>query len=275
MIVSLPACVLDDGLISGVSPHGGHDMIKTDRSSGAKESSTRLSVYASLCDALTRGQFVPGEKLTLRSIAGDLNVSLTPIREALQQLVANGALEMEPNRSVRIPLMSRARILELRDIRVALEGLAAEKAANGITPDEIDRLAHVAKDIMAARERGDDTTDRLKIREFYFKLYAAARQPQLLRMIKGLWLQTGPYQSLFYPKFVASPRGPAMRERLLEALRRHDAFTARREIEINISLLLTYIADLADQKLEIARASSRPAGSRVLPSTETDFDTEW
>lgn len=252
-------------------------MKKPDRSSGAKENSTRLSVYASLCDALTRGQFVPGEKLTLRSIASDLNVSLTPIREALQQLVANGVLEMEPNRSVRIPQLSRARILELRDIRIALEGIAAEKAVHGIAEEEIEHLSRTAKEIMAARERGDDATDRVKIREFYFKLYAAARQPQLLRMIKGLWLQTGPYQSLFYPEFVASPRGPAMRERLLEALRQRDAFTVRREIEINISLLLTYIADLADQngKLEVKRGGGRQSGPRVFPSADTGLDTEW
>src|SRR5215475_1089790 len=93
------------------------------------DTSLRKQVYDSLRAALTAGRFTPGQKLSFRFIAGALGVSLTPVREAVRRLVAEGAFEMRPNRSVRVPLMTRDRILELRDIRVALEGLAAEKAA--------------------------------------------------------------------------------------------------------------------------------------------------
>ena len=83
--------------------------------------SLRTQVYDSLRQALTTGRFVPGQKLTFRFIAGALGVSLTPVREALGRLVAEGAFEMQPSRSVRVPLMTRARIEELRDIRKSLE----------------------------------------------------------------------------------------------------------------------------------------------------------
>src|SRR5258708_10506086 len=63
------------------------------------DTSLRSQVYDSLLDALTAGRFTPGQKLSFRFIAGTLGVSLTPVREAIRRLVAEGALEMRPNRS--------------------------------------------------------------------------------------------------------------------------------------------------------------------------------
>ena len=104
--------------------------------------------------------------------------------------------------------MTRAKILELRDIRMAVEGLAAEKAAMRASKQQIAATApDRARDRHRAR-RGDSVTDRLKVREFHFALYAIADQPTLLRVIEGLWLQTGPYMNLLYPDFISLPRGP-------------------------------------------------------------------
>lgn len=218
------------------------------------DQSLRTKVYDSLRDALTAGRFTPGQKLSFRFIAGLLGVSLTPVREAIRRLVAEGALEMRPNRSVRVPLMTRAKILELRDIRIALEGLAVEKASAIATRDEAAGLRRIAADILAARRRGDTAADRMKIREFHFALYAIARQPILLQMIEGLWLRTGPYLNLLYPEFIASPRGPERRLRIIGAVQSHDASTARRELEGDIGDALSYVAGLADDAGNIAPA---------------------
>ena len=227
------------------------------------DTSLRTQVYDSLRAALTTGRFVPGQKLTFRFIAGSLDVSLTPVREAIRRLVAEGAFEMQPNRSVRIPLMTRARVLELRDIRIAVEGLAAEKAAARATPRGIAALRRVAAEIMAARGK-DDATDRRKVREFHFTLYAMAGQPALLRVIEGLWLQTGPYMNLLYPDYIASPRGPATRAGILKALQAVDGKAARREIEDDVRRALTYVADLADPAGNIAPAT--PVETKRRPS---------
>lgn len=230
------------------------------------DTSLRSQVYDSLRDALTAGRFVPGQKLTLRFLAKALGVSLMPVREALRRLVAEGAFEMRPNRSIRVPLMTRAKILELRDIRMAVEGLAVEKAAALATREQIAGLRRIALEIVAARNLGDSATDRKKIREYHFALYAIADQPTLLRVIEGLWLQTGPYMNLLYPGFVSSPRGPEGRTRLLRALQAHDAAAARREVERDIGDALTYVADLADSAGNIAPASPVAAKRRRRPS---------
>ena len=210
------------------------------------DTSLRRQVYDSLRERLTSGGFVPGQKLTFRAIAGTLGVSLTPVREALRRLVAEGAFEMQHQRSVRVPLMTKARILELRDIRIAVEGLAAGKAAALANARQVAQLRRIAREIAGARGRGDSVTDRQKIREFHFTLYGIADQPTLLRVIEGLWLQTGPYMNLLYPDFIGSPRGPETRARIIRAMQAHDAVAARREIENDIRRALSYVADLAD-----------------------------
>jgi DNA-binding GntR family transcriptional regulator len=218
------------------------------------DTSLRSQVYGSLREALTAGRFAPGQKLSFRFIAGTLGVSLTPVREAIRRLVAEGALEMRPNRSVRVPLMTRDKLLELRDIRLSLEGLAAEKAASRATAADIARLRRIATELLAVRGRGDMQADRQKIREFHFALYALAAQPTLLQMIEGMWLRTGPYLNLLYPDFIASPRGPERRLRIIKALQQHDAATARRELEADIGEALAYVAGLADASGNIAPA---------------------
>ncbi|OJU36052.1 MAG: hypothetical protein BGN99_25600 [Alphaproteobacteria bacterium 65-37] len=220
-------------------------MVRTGTSVPA-DRSLRKQVYDSLRVALTAGRFVPGEKLTFRTIAGALGVSLTPVREALRRLVAEGAFEMQPSRSVRVPLMTRAKALELRDIRTALEGLAAAKAAEVATKAQVAELRRIAREILAHRRRGDEVGDRENVRAFHFAVYALSGQPTLLRVIEGLWLQTGPYMNLLYPEFIASAGGPARRLRVIEALAARDSVAARREIENDVHKTLTYVADLAD-----------------------------
>src|SRR5262249_51240011 len=153
----------------------------------------------------------------------------TPVREALRRLVAEGAFEMQPNRSVRVPPMTRVKVLELRDIRIAVEGLAAEKAAGNATRRDVAQLRRIALEIATARSRGDSATDRQKLREFHFALYSIASQPTLMRLIEGLWLQTGPYMNLLYPDYISRPRGPQMRARVIRAVQAREPKTARAE----------------------------------------------
>jgi DNA-binding GntR family transcriptional regulator len=243
----------------------------------AADTLLRTQVYDSLRDALTAGRFTPGQKLSFRFIARTLGVSLTPVREAIRRLVAEGALEMRPSRSVRVPLMTKDKLLELRDIRMSLEGLATAKAAACTTPAQIVRLRRIASDLLAVRSRGDTSADRQKIREFHFAVYAIAGQPTLLQVIEGLWLRTGPYMNLLYPDYVSSPRGPERRLRIIKALEAHDAPAARREMEADIREALSYVAGLADAAgniapgLPAAETKRRRGRSSLAPSGALAF----
>ncbi|NIA70440.1 GntR family transcriptional regulator [Pelagibius litoralis] len=208
----------------------------------------RDQVYADISNALMMGHYVPGQKLVIRQLAESYGTSLTPVRECLGRLVAEGVLEGEAKRSVRVPRMTSARVRELRDIRLAVEGLAAARAAERITLDEVARLRIIASEIIAAREREDIATDVAKLGEFQFGVYRASAMPNLVRIIESLWLQTGPYLRLLFPNYiqtVTASRGD-WRGRLCAALETRDVEVARREIEADVGEALEYLITLVD-----------------------------
>jgi len=206
----------------------------------------RGGVYAGIRASLVRGRFAPGEKLVLRQLAKEFKVSLTPVREALHTLIAEGVLTQEHSRSVRVPMLTQERVLELRDIRVLLEGLAVERGAARATASEITKLERLAKEVEAARKAGNIELDSQKIAEFAFALYSTSRMPVLMRQIEMLWLQTGPYIRLLHPDFIARVQQirPHWRREMCEALRKHDGAKARALIQVDIQEALTYLASL-------------------------------
>ena len=88
------------------------------------------------------GAFEPGSELTLRSVAGALGTSFMPVRDAMRRLVAERALEMRPSRTIAIPVLSGDEFLELRRIRLLLEGEAVALAAKKISPRQLNNHAH-------------------------------------------------------------------------------------------------------------------------------------
>jgi DNA-binding GntR family transcriptional regulator len=206
----------------------------------------RGGVYSGIRESLVQGRYGPGEKLVLRQLADQYNVSLTPVREALHRLIAEGVLTQEHSRSVRVPVLSRERVLELRDIRVLLEGLAVERGAARATNAEVAKLERLAREVEAARKAGNTALDTQKVAEFAFTLYATCQMPVLLRQIEMLWLQTGPYIRLLHPEFIAHVLQvrPRWRYEMCDALRKHNSIKARKLIEVDVGEALTYLSTL-------------------------------
>src|ERR1700676_5304421 len=86
-------------------------------------------VYGVLRDRLMRGGFEPGQKLKIAELASALGTSAMPVREALNRLAAERAIESLPNRSVRVPSLSKESLRDLMEARRAIEGLAVARAA--------------------------------------------------------------------------------------------------------------------------------------------------
>src|SRR5580704_5329620 len=92
-------------------------------------------VYSALRDQLMRGGFEPGQGLKIAELADAFGTSAMPVREALNRLTAERALEAMPNRTVRVPTLTRERLGDLREARLAVEGLAVERAASRISAE--------------------------------------------------------------------------------------------------------------------------------------------
>lgn len=97
-------------------------------------------IYQRIKERLFSGQFYPGQKLPLRSLAQALGTSAMPVRDALQRLESIGVLRATANRTMAVPIFTERQLQEIRDIRVALEGLAADWAAREARPDDIAAL---------------------------------------------------------------------------------------------------------------------------------------
>ncbi len=142
--------------------------------------------------ALMRGQFYPGQKLPLRSLAEQLGTSLMPVRQVVSQLSAAGVLETLPNRSVQVPVMTESRFKELTQVRVLLEGMAAELACQHCPPALLKSLLKIDRELTKhSRER--NVLGILRSNQaFHFGIYAAANSDILLPLIEALWLRSGP-----------------------------------------------------------------------------------
>ena len=79
-------------------------------------------VYTELRDFLMVGGVKPGEKITLRQLTSAFGTSLMPVREAVQRLAAEGALEVLPNRAIRVPIVTKAGVREILKVRLTAGG---------------------------------------------------------------------------------------------------------------------------------------------------------
>lgn len=193
-------------------------------------------VRTQLKEAVMAGRFAPGEKLTIRSVASALEVSLTPAREALYNLASEGVLEMRPNGSVYVPELTVARIVELTKIRIALESLAAREAVMRISDQQIAEIAAL-NDAMIAKHDSKEYSALIAINwQFHFTLYRASQMDQLVRLIESCWLMTGSSLNVIYPKFGEASEGISNHVQIVRALERRDADRVALAITTDINL---------------------------------------
>lgn len=192
------------------------------------------AVYGALCDGLMQGRFQPGDRLKIRDLAEQFGTSVTPIRDAILKLANDEAITFRSPRDIRIPAMSEARYREIRSIRVRLEGLAAETAAQVATSADIAALEAILRENEAALACGDGLKGAELNQMFHFMLPKIAGLPVLNGILRRLWLQMGPLISDAY-----LPGGRAMIDHhypVVEALKRHDPAAASMAIVDDILL---------------------------------------
>ncbi|MGM4929404.1 GntR family transcriptional regulator [Tardiphaga sp. 619_E2_N8_5] len=154
--------------------------------------------YAQLADLLISGRLAPGEKLSLRTAAEVLGVSIMPVREAVSRLVADKALEVAANRAVRVPVMSATQFRDLTKVRIAIEGHAAAEAARLRGDRNLVSIAIAEAAMRAESEmKAPDLPRAVELNKtFHFAVYEAAQSPILVEIIRALWLKAGPVINL-------------------------------------------------------------------------------
>jgi DNA-binding GntR family transcriptional regulator len=226
-------------------------------------SSLSTQVYKRLRMALMRADFKPEQRLKIRELAAAMGTSETPVREAIFQLAREGAIEIKPRYFVRVRRLSVAEYLEIRDIRLALEPLAAERALPHITDKDIEELTVTHARLIAAEHAQNAPTALQTNFEFHFGLYRRSEMPNLIGVLESLWMRIGPLLSDLYPHAPPVYHDRHQHENVVSALRTRDAYRLREAIRDDLleggRNLLRYLE---------AReyAAQRGAGKAAAPS---------
>ncbi len=155
-------------------------------------------VYRGLRTRIMHGDILPGQALTLRGIGREFGVSMTPAREALRRLSAEGALTLSASGRVSTPELSHERIEELAVLRMLIEVELASRALPRAHMALIERLQTINTGLgeMIARQ---DAVGYIRTNlEFHRTLYLRAQAPAMLAMAETVWLQLGPTMRQLY-----------------------------------------------------------------------------
>jgi DNA-binding GntR family transcriptional regulator len=209
--------------------------------------------YGALKQGLISGQFRPGHVFVIRKLAESFGISTTPIREALQRLVAERTLSLQHNRSIAVPVLSNDTFRELMRIRCAVEGLAGEIAAERMADAHIEQARDALRGMDLAIAEGDGRRYLALNEEFHFTIYTQAGAPILLGTIRDLWGRAGPYMTYLIDLASYMPRGNDLHRSILAALEARNGEDVKRQV-------VTDITTAADAMMPLVRSQTAPNG---------------
>lgn len=157
-------------------------------------------LYRTLRARIMHGVIPPGRTLTLRGLATEFGVSMTPAREAVRRLAAEGALKLSPSGRVSTPELTGERIEELAALRALLEPELASRALPRAHLAMIERMAAINGVIDETIVKGDAGGYVRSNLEFHRTLYLRAQAPAILALVETVWLQSGPTMRTLYER---------------------------------------------------------------------------
>lgn len=164
--------------------------------SGFEPRSKAAAAYERLRHEIRTGELAPGERVTLHRLSGQLGMSLTPIREALNKLESEGFVVHRRHHGTRIADFSRARLEQTYRLRKVLEPMAVRLAAERVARQRPEaELAHVEELLRVCEQAGTALDVVRSNEEFHSGLYRLSGDPLLQEFIEKLWAGV-PYQSL-------------------------------------------------------------------------------
>jgi DNA-binding GntR family transcriptional regulator len=208
--------------------------------------------YEVLVDALMKGVLHAGDRIRIAQIASQLGTSITPVRDAVLRLVNDEALVMRNARDIRVPSLSATQYIEIRNIRMELEGLAAEQAARNATAEHISTLEKLLQDNDRAIRKRDHAAGTAANQAFHAQLAVIGEAPILRQVLRRLWMRAGPFISDAYR------RGGRMlnehHDEILEAIKAKDPKRARDAVRRDI---------LEGSNAVLAATEAKPVRSRT------------
>ncbi len=196
---------------------------------------THAQVYDALSEDLIQGQIPPLMSVSLRTLAQRYGVSPMPVREAVRRLIAEKALELQPeNKRLRVPHLTEHRLLQLMKARQWVESELAFQATRFVDADLIARLKRDDDTLMKALATGDVTTYMQANHDFHFCIYARADADLLYDMARTLWLQAGPFMRVVFARMGTVHLPKDHHQDMIAAFERGDAEAVRASMAADV-----------------------------------------
>lgn len=202
--------------------------------------SSNEDAYHQIRRWIVEGRLRPGERLVEQRLAEELELSRTPVREALRMLQSEGLVRFEPNRGARVRSLTIADIGDLYELRARLEAMAAELAAERATVEQLDRLAEseveFATAVDHARDGGLDAVRAVFHQNdvFHLTVLEAAHHERLTQALIRTVDHTLVFQAFrhYHPSVMA--RSVQFHGLIAEAVRRGEAARAGRLVHEHV-----------------------------------------
>ncbi len=168
------------------------------------------------------GEFTPGQAVTIHGLVQELGAGMTPVREAIRRLTAEGALEFQGNRRIILPELSTAQLKEISFVRLSIEPQLAFLATENMGQDEINHLQSIDDSLNIAIAQGDVRAYLEQNYRFHDILYRQAEAQILMSITSTMWLRVGPSLRVVLGRF-GTANLPDKHEEALAAMRAGDA----------------------------------------------------
>jgi DNA-binding GntR family transcriptional regulator len=227
------------------------------------ESSTLADrVYENLKQRILRQEFPCGERLNIAALAKDLNVSNTPVREAISRLEKVGLVKIIPYRGPFVRSLSRSETAEVYDVRISLEVLAARLAALHASAGDLARLQERLEEYATARSEGSVDEILYADLRFHEVVAQASGNRTLIDMLSMLSDWTLLFMQFGLPPSRSTNSAGPTHQRILDAIRSGDKELAAETMREHLVL----------GKASLKKAIEDPAGLPVSDSEPAYMD---
>ena len=207
-------------------------------------------VYLELKHKILTGEIVSQTRLMEIDLSEKMNVSRTPIREAIKRLADDGLVKVEPRRGAYVANISIKDMLDVFEVREDMEGFVAQLAAQRITDEEKEELRNIADEYEKAIERATDKEAIIELDEKFHncivKCSGNETLSELVQYVQELSLR---FRYLYYNDFSHYKSTSEQHRRIMEAINSGRADDARREADEHVKSLKEFVFEFS-KKME-------------------------
>jgi DNA-binding GntR family transcriptional regulator len=230
--------------------------------------SLQQQIHDRLLRRILRGELEPGERISPPAIAAAMGVSITPVRDAVNQMAAEGLVTVMPRRGTVVSPVSIRDIEELYEIRLMLEPAAAEAAASRADPDDIALAQRLAERLEADPADGVSLADDLEgylqeiaiDAELHAAIVRAAHNRRLSAMYEGLRTHVLVARAVFPRLYRGQPHRRGEHRRIVDAIVAGDGGAARDAMTAHLR------QSLADIRRHVEEGADPVTAAATAPS---------